>query len=85
MSIAVCGRSVESPAEAECSLSRAREEGDTRNATRNVRNGREKVLFGTNYPMITPAKALADLASLALPDDVQEAFLSGNAKRVFDL
>ncbi len=24
-------------------------------------HGRTKVLFGTNYPMITPAKALADL------------------------
>jgi len=29
-------------------------------------NGKNKVLFGTNYPMITPRKCLADLESLDL-------------------
>jgi predicted TIM-barrel fold metal-dependent hydrolase len=48
-------------------------------------HGRHKVLFGTNYPMITPAKALENLPDLALADDVQALFLSGNAHRVFDL
>lgn len=48
-------------------------------------NGRSKVLFGTNYPMIKPAKALADLASLDLDQETQNQFLSGNAKRVFGL
>ncbi|MCR9106954.1 MAG: amidohydrolase family protein [Gammaproteobacteria bacterium] len=48
-------------------------------------HGRNKVLFGTNYPMIMPSKALEYLPELALGDDVQELFLSANACRVFDL
>jgi hypothetical protein len=48
-------------------------------------NGREKVLFGSNYPMIKPAKALADIDSLALNIQTQNLFLSENAKRVFKL
>lgn len=48
-------------------------------------NGREKVLFGTNYPMIAPAKALAGLDALDLEDDTKALFLAGNAQRVFDL
>ncbi len=48
-------------------------------------NGREKVLFGTNYPMIQPAKALEGLDALALPDDVARLFLAENAKRVFGI
>ena len=48
-------------------------------------NGRRKVLFGTNYPMIKPAKALADLASLDLDQETQNQFLFGNAKRVFGI
>ncbi len=48
-------------------------------------NGRSKVLFGTNYPMIRPAKALADFDSLELDEQTQKLFLSGNAQRVFKL
>ena len=48
-------------------------------------HGRHKVLFGTNYPMITPARALDGLDALELDDDTREAFLAGNARRVFDL
>ncbi|MGI9346008.1 MAG: amidohydrolase family protein [Gammaproteobacteria bacterium] len=48
-------------------------------------NGARKVLFGTNYPMITPAAALAGFQDLDLPAEVAEQFLSGNAKRVFAL
>jgi len=48
-------------------------------------NGREKILFGTNYPMIQPAKALAGLHELGLDDEVQALFLAGNARRVFAL
>ena len=42
-----------------------------------------KVLFGTNFPMMTAERALKDLDDLGLPADAKEAFLSGNAKRVF--
>jgi len=48
-------------------------------------HGRSKVLFGTNYPMIMPAKALENLAELSLDEEVRELFLSGNACRVFNL
>jgi hypothetical protein len=48
-------------------------------------HGREKVLFGTNWPMIAPAKALEGIEALGLDDATQAAFLSGNAARVFAL
>jgi len=47
--------------------------------------GKHKVLFGTNYPMITPEKALRDLDTLGLDADSRHAFLTGNAHRIFDL
>ncbi|MGH2983669.1 MAG: amidohydrolase family protein [Solirubrobacterales bacterium] len=49
------------------------------------KDGRDKVMFGTNYPMITAQKALEDLDRLELDDEARELFLSGNARRVFDL
>ena len=48
-------------------------------------HGREKVLFGTNWPMIRPAKALEGLDELGLSDATRAAFLAGNAARVFGL
>ncbi len=47
--------------------------------------GRHKVLFGSNWPMIAPQAALADLAALGLDDEATELFLDGNARRVFGL
>jgi predicted TIM-barrel fold metal-dependent hydrolase len=47
--------------------------------------GRKKVMFGTNYPMLTPAHCLKDLASLGLDEEATELFLSGNAKSIFRL
>jgi uncharacterized protein len=47
--------------------------------------GAGKVLFGTNYPMITPAQALAQLDSLRLDEEQRDLFLTGNARRVFKL
>lgn len=46
-------------------------------------HGREKVLFGTNYPMITPQQALEGLETLGLDDAARGLFLAGNAQRVF--
>ena len=48
-------------------------------------NGRPKVMFGTNYPMITPSACLDELSVLDLDGETREAFLSGNARRVFAL
>ena len=47
--------------------------------------GRGKVLFGSNYPMIMPEAALRDLDEWELDDRTREAFLHGNAERVFKL
>ncbi|HEX8102868.1 MAG TPA: amidohydrolase family protein [Solirubrobacteraceae bacterium] len=46
------------------------------------RGGRRKVLFGTNYPMVLPEQALADLDALGLDDETRALFLAGNAERL---
>lgn len=48
-------------------------------------HGRNKVLFGTNYPMINAVQALADIDALELEDLTREQFLAGNAQRIFGL
>ena len=48
-------------------------------------NGAMKVLFGSNYPMLAPARALEGLDGLGLSPTVKELFLGGNAQRVFGL
>ena len=48
-------------------------------------HGKKKVLFGSNFPMITPAECLAELDALALSDETKALFLGGNAQRVFGL
>lgn len=47
--------------------------------------GRHKVMFGSNYPMLTPAECLKDIGALGLADDVLPLFLAGNARRAFKL
>jgi predicted TIM-barrel fold metal-dependent hydrolase len=49
------------------------------------KNGKKKVMFGTNYPMITASMCLKDLDILQLTDEVKKLFLSENAVRVFGL
>jgi uncharacterized protein len=48
-------------------------------------HGRRKVLFGSNYPMLTPRECLEDLSQLKLDDETKRMFLSENAERVFSL
>src|SRR5271157_5732709 len=47
--------------------------------------GRTRVLFGTNYPMLSPARALYHLDDLDLDEQARGLFLGGNAARVFQL
>jgi uncharacterized protein len=47
--------------------------------------GASRVMFGSNWPMIAPAKCLAGLDKLDLSGAARDAFLSGNARRVFGL
>lgn len=48
-------------------------------------HGKKKVLFGSNFPMITPAECLADVDALGLSDEARALFLGENARRVFRL
>lgn len=48
-------------------------------------HGRNKVLFGSNWPMIEPARALEGLDALALDSETRALFLGGNAARVYGL
>src|SRR6516225_1015955 len=47
--------------------------------------GASRVMFGTNWPMLSPAKCLAGLPRLELSSDQQTAFLRVNALHVFGL
>jgi predicted TIM-barrel fold metal-dependent hydrolase len=42
-------------------------------------------MFGTNWPMLAPQKCLEGLDELGLTSEQSEAFLHGNARRVFGL
>ncbi len=47
--------------------------------------GARKVMFGSNYPMLTPAACLEGLDALGLADEALALYLHGNARRVFQL
>lgn len=47
--------------------------------------GSRKVLFGTDYPMLTASACLEKVATLGLGEEVEQLFLSGNARGVFKL
>jgi predicted TIM-barrel fold metal-dependent hydrolase len=48
-------------------------------------HGKNKVMFGTNYPMINPETCMSQLDRLNLNGEVKELFLSKNAEVVFNL
>ena len=47
--------------------------------------GKTRVMFGTNWPMLSPAKCLEGLSGLGLSEQQTEMFLSGNARQAFRL
>lgn len=47
--------------------------------------GADKILFGTDYPLLTPQRLLGDLRSQGLPPDTLEMVLSGNALRLLGI
>jgi predicted TIM-barrel fold metal-dependent hydrolase len=47
--------------------------------------GRSRVLFGTNWPMLSAERCLERLEELGLDQETTELFLGGNARRVFKL
>ena len=48
-------------------------------------HGLRKVLFGTNYPMLTQTQAMGGLDKLELAEETRTLFLGGNAERVYGL
>ena len=46
---------------------------------------RQKVLFGSDYPLLTPDRWLADFAGLPIKDDVRPLILKENAVRLLKL
>ncbi len=47
--------------------------------------GSKKVMFGTNYPMLTASACLEGFEALALGGEVTELYLRANARKVFKL
>jgi hypothetical protein len=47
--------------------------------------GREKVLFGTDWPVIDPERAVAEIAALGLREESHRLMMRDNALRVFRL
>lgn len=48
-------------------------------------SGRARVMFGSNWPMLSPQRCLAKLGALGHDEEAKALFLSGNARRVFGL
>ena len=47
--------------------------------------GGSRVMFGTNWPMLSPARCLQKIDALGLDPERKQAFLTGTARRVFGL
>ena len=47
--------------------------------------GQDKVLFGTDWPVISPERAMDEIKQLEISPSVMEKFLNTNAKRIFKL
>jgi len=47
--------------------------------------GKDKVLFGTNFPQLSWEKCVQQVEAMNLPEEIQAKFLGGNARRVFRL
>ena len=47
--------------------------------------GKDKVLFGTNFPQLPFEKCAEQARKLGLPEEIEAKFLYENARRVFKL
>jgi len=43
------------------------------------------VLFGTDWPVIDPERAMAEIAELDIKSEAKELLMRGNALRIFNL
>ena len=47
--------------------------------------GDDKILFGSDYPLIPPRRFLKEIAGLDLPEKTKKKILAGNAKKLLGL
>ncbi len=47
--------------------------------------GDDKVLFGSDYPLLSPGRLLREIESLELPEETKHLILSGNARRLLGI
>ena len=46
---------------------------------------KEKILFGSDYPLITPDRLMADFQKIGIRDEVRPLILKENAVKLFGL
>ena len=47
--------------------------------------GADKILFGSDYPLLSPSRLLKEIDSLALPEETRNLILHGNARRLLGI
>ena len=47
--------------------------------------GANKILFGTDYPLLTPGRLLKEIRSLGLPGETEDLILGGNARELLGI
>lgn len=47
--------------------------------------GADKILFGSDYPLLAQSRLIKEIGSLDLPDETRNLILSGNARRVLGI
>jgi len=47
--------------------------------------GADKILFGSDYPLLAPSRLLKEIKSLDLPEETERLILSGNARRLLGI
>ena len=47
--------------------------------------GADKILFGSDYPLLPQSRLLKEIRSIDLPEEVESLILSGNAKRLLGI
>jgi hypothetical protein len=47
--------------------------------------GADKILFGSDYPLLAPSRLLKEIKSLDLPSETEHLILSGNAQRLLGI
>ena len=47
--------------------------------------GAEKILFGSDYPLLEPKRLIKEIGSLNLPEQTRDQILAGNAQRLLGI